>query len=164
MARLQDFPTVAPTSSDKLLVVQSQGQGLVPYGSTIDAKMDKTNPTGTGTFNFNGNEVLSGDLTYNGNVSLSSLLNKYTFNSTSPVVISGLSGYENFIIMGLIAGVGVIDLLVTISSRTLDTPIDLKTGNAWSNSHLTFTYSSTNNTLTISSDSSSNSRITVIRG
>ena len=28
MARLQDFQTVTPTSSDKLLVVQSQGQGL----------------------------------------------------------------------------------------------------------------------------------------
>ena len=33
MARLQDFQTVTPTSSDKLLVVQSQGQGL----STINA-------------------------------------------------------------------------------------------------------------------------------
>lgn len=33
MARLQDFQTVTPTSSDKLLVVQSQGQGL----NTIDA-------------------------------------------------------------------------------------------------------------------------------
>ena len=28
MARLQDFQTVTPTSSDKLLVVQSQGQGI----------------------------------------------------------------------------------------------------------------------------------------
>ena len=50
MARLQDFQTVTPTSSDKLLVVQSQGQGLVPYGS----KLDSANPTGTGSLNLNG--------------------------------------------------------------------------------------------------------------
>lgn len=49
MARLQDFNTVTPTSSDKLLVVQSQGQGLVPYGS----KLDSTNPTGTGKLSLN---------------------------------------------------------------------------------------------------------------
>ena len=49
MARLQDFPTVTPTSSDKLLVVQSQSQGLVPYGS----KLDSANPTGTGTLSMN---------------------------------------------------------------------------------------------------------------
>ena len=49
MARLQDFPTVTPTSSDKLLVVQSQGQGLVPYGS----KLDSANPTGTGKLSLN---------------------------------------------------------------------------------------------------------------
>ena len=49
MARLQDFQTVTPTSSDKLLVVQSQGQGLVPYGS----KLDSANPTGTGALSLN---------------------------------------------------------------------------------------------------------------
>ena len=49
MARLQDFQTVIPTSSDKLLVVQSQGQGLVPYGS----KLDSANPTGTGSLSLN---------------------------------------------------------------------------------------------------------------
>ena len=41
--------TVTPTSSDKLLVVQSQGQGLVPYGS----KLDSANPTGTGSLSLN---------------------------------------------------------------------------------------------------------------
>ena len=49
MARIQDFQTVTPTSSDKLLVVQSQGQGLVPYGS----KLDSDNPTGTGSLSLN---------------------------------------------------------------------------------------------------------------
>ena len=54
--------TVTPTSSDKLLVVQSQGQGLVPYGS----KLDSTNPTGTGTLTMTGNGVFSGGLKING--------------------------------------------------------------------------------------------------
>lgn len=49
MARLQDFQTVTPTASDKLLVVQSQGQGLVSYGS----KLDTANPTGTGSLSLN---------------------------------------------------------------------------------------------------------------
>ena len=49
MARLQDFQTVTPTASDKLLVVQSQGQGLVSYGS----KLDTANPTGTGALSIN---------------------------------------------------------------------------------------------------------------
>lgn len=49
MGRLQDFPTVTPTSSDNLLVVQSTGQGLASVGSTLGTKMDKTNPTGTGS-------------------------------------------------------------------------------------------------------------------
>lgn len=49
MARLQDFQSVTPTSSDNLLVVQSQGQGLVSWGS----KLDSTNPTGTGSLSLN---------------------------------------------------------------------------------------------------------------
>lgn len=53
MARLQDFPSVTPTSSDNLLVVQSQGQGLASIGSTLGAKMDKNNPTGTGSLSLN---------------------------------------------------------------------------------------------------------------
>ncbi len=49
MGRLQDFPAVTPTSSDKILIVQSQGQGLAPH--TI--KMDSANPTGTGSLSLN---------------------------------------------------------------------------------------------------------------
>lgn len=49
MARLQDFPSVTPTSSDKILIVQSQGQGLAPH--TI--KLDSENPTGTGALSMN---------------------------------------------------------------------------------------------------------------
>ena len=286
MARLQDFQTVTPTSSDKLLVVQSQGQGLVPYGS----KLDSANPTGSGslavgynptasgnnstalgasntasgnytfaggysstasgnyshaegngtlatqagafscgratkadgdtsfsmgvgtianhqaqkvfgtyniadtssaqatskgnyieivgngtgdaaanrsnarTLDWNGNETLAGDLTYNGNVSLTRLLNQYYFKSGSPIVISGLSRYETFIVMGFAQGIGIVVIMVTISAGVLDNPINMKTGTAFSNSHLTFTYSSTSNSLTITSDIASESRLTVIRG
>lgn len=53
MARLQDFQNVTPTDSDKLLVVQSQGQGLATFGSTLGAKMNKTNPTGNGSLSLN---------------------------------------------------------------------------------------------------------------
>lgn len=49
MARLQDFQNVTPTSSDKILIVQSQGQGLAPH--TI--KLDSANPTGTGSLSLN---------------------------------------------------------------------------------------------------------------
>ena len=53
MARLQDFPTVTPTASDNILIVQAQGQGLATVGSTLGAKMDKTNPSGTGSLSMN---------------------------------------------------------------------------------------------------------------
>ena len=53
MARLQDFQTVTPSASDNILIVQSQGQGLATVGSTIGAKMDKANPTGTGALSMN---------------------------------------------------------------------------------------------------------------
>lgn len=49
MARLQDFQTVTPTDSDKMLVIQSQGQGLAPWNT----KLNSANPTGTGTFSLN---------------------------------------------------------------------------------------------------------------
>lgn len=53
MARWQDFPTVTPTASDNIPIVQAAGQGLATYGSTIGSKMDKANPTGTGSFSLN---------------------------------------------------------------------------------------------------------------
>lgn len=53
MARLQDFQTVTPSDSDNLLVVQATGQGLATVGSTLGAKMDKANPTGTGSLSLN---------------------------------------------------------------------------------------------------------------
>lgn len=53
MARLQDFQTVTPIDSDNLLVVQATGQGLASVGSTLGAKLDKANPTGTGSLSLN---------------------------------------------------------------------------------------------------------------
>ena len=53
MARLQDFQTVTPSGSDKLLIVQSQGQGLSTLDNVVGVKMDKANPTGTGSLSLN---------------------------------------------------------------------------------------------------------------
>ena len=53
MARLQDFQAVTPSDSDNLLVVQATGQGLATVGSTLGAKMDKSNPSGTGALSLN---------------------------------------------------------------------------------------------------------------
>lgn len=53
MARLQDFQTVIPAATDNILIVQSTGQGLASVGSTLGAKMDTANPTGTGTMSLN---------------------------------------------------------------------------------------------------------------
>lgn len=87
MARLQDFPTVTPTSSDKLLVVQSQGQGLVPYGS----KLDSANPTGTGSLSLNriGNTG-SKSVAIGNNVTAS---NYYSFAEGSSTVASGIASH-----------------------------------------------------------------------
>ena len=42
MARLQDFQTVSPASTDNILIVQPTGQGLATVGSTIGNKAPKT--------------------------------------------------------------------------------------------------------------------------
>ena len=80
MARLQDFQTVTPASTDNLLIVQPTGQGLATVGSTLGAKMDKTNPTGTGTLTMTGAGVFSGDVTITGSKSINAYL---TPSSTS---------------------------------------------------------------------------------
>lgn len=49
MARLQDFNTVTPTASDKILIIQAQGQGLALHS----IKLDSANPTGTGALSLN---------------------------------------------------------------------------------------------------------------
>ena len=46
-------PTVTPSGSDKLLIVQSQGQGLATLDNVVGVKMDKSNPTGTGSLSLN---------------------------------------------------------------------------------------------------------------
>ena len=151
MARLQDFQTVTPTSSDKLLVVQSQGQGLVSYGDTIGAKMDKTNPTGSGTFTFNGNEVLSGDLTFKGNISLNTLTTLLrgmtTFrigggaSKTVTVTADGNSNFS-FLVVGIGRSADINPILMHIggyvtASRSVITNITGKTGLTVDNSSTT---------------------------
>lgn len=55
MARLQDFSTVTPTNNDKLLIVQSQGQGLATLGNVLAGycKQTVTSPIAAGaTYDF----------------------------------------------------------------------------------------------------------------
>lgn len=72
MARLQDFQSVTPSSSDNLLIVQPTGQGLAPFGSTIGNKAPKTDLAAisiTGTTNNTGSTIGSGIVFYlNGNL------------------------------------------------------------------------------------------------
>lgn len=83
MARLQDFQTVTPSGSDKLLIVQSQGQGLSTLDNVVGVKMDKANPTGTG------NLTMSGDVIYNGNHSVTDLENRIKWLDIQSKVRSG---------------------------------------------------------------------------
>ena len=76
MARLQDFQTVTPSGSDKLLIVQSQGQGLSTLDAVVGVKMNKSNPTGTGTLTMTGSGTFSGDLTIMGNKSLNNAISR----------------------------------------------------------------------------------------
>lgn len=55
MSRLQDFNAVTPTDNDKLLIVQSQGQGLATLGNVLSGycKQTVTSPIAAGaTFDF----------------------------------------------------------------------------------------------------------------
>ena len=156
MARLQDFQTVTPTSSDKLLVVQSQGQGLVPYGS----KLDSANPTGTG------NLTMSGDVIINGNKSVGNILQYFghiTFNSSNPAIISKLSsGYGIYIVFGVFAGVSSKTLQIMIGNNAIGSIVDLSTGQAWSSTAYTFSYSSSTG-LKIETTVSAASEITFMK-
>lgn len=97
MARLQDFPTVTPTSSDNLLIVQSQGQGLVSYGNSIGSKMDKTNPTGTGMLTMTGSGVFSGGLQINGSDDVvSTVYSHYNWANTHTFKVSKPATYLLF--------------------------------------------------------------------
>ena len=283
MARLQDFPSVTPTSSDKILIVQSQGQGLAPH--TI--KMDSANPTGSGalslnrkanttvgtnsvavgiattasgsgsfaegnstvasgirahaegevttasgytahaegtgttasgnyshaegentianhraqhvfgqnnvadgnesanvrgnyveivgngtsdsarsnarTLDWNGNEVLAGDLTIKGNMSVENAIGgikRYELNTTHPIVIP-TGSYSAFLILGFAQGVGVVNVLLKNNNNTI-AAYDFLSGNAFSSTYLTFTLS--NGQLTIGSSQASYSYLTVIGG
>ena len=156
MARLQDFNTVTPTSSDKLLVVQSQGQGLVPYGS----KLDSANPTGTG------NLTMSGDVIINGSTSVGSILQYIghtTFNSSTPAILSKLaSGYGIYIVFGVFAGVSLKTLQITIGNNSIGSVLDMTTGSAWSSPSYTFSYSSSTG-LKIETSVNAASEITFIK-
>lgn len=92
MARVQDFPTVTPTDSDNLLVVQATGQGLATVGSTLGVKAPKTDLASisiTGTTNNTGAIIKQGTFFYlNG-----SLVRSKTDIATGATLTSG-TNYE----------------------------------------------------------------------
>ena len=67
MARLQDFQSVSPSSSDNLLIVQATGQGLASFGSTIGNKAPKSDlasPSITGSTNNTGSTIKASTFFY----------------------------------------------------------------------------------------------------
>lgn len=72
MARLQDFQTVTPASTDNILIVQPTGQGLATFGSTIGSKASKSDIASisiTGSTNNTGLTIKQGTYFYlNGNI------------------------------------------------------------------------------------------------
>ena len=67
MARLQDFQSVTPSSSDNLLIVQPTGQGLAQFGSTIGNKSLKSElagPSITGSTNNTGSTIAKNQFFY----------------------------------------------------------------------------------------------------
>ena len=85
-------------------------------------------------------------------------------SSSSPASIkspTASGSYAAFIVMGFAQGIGSVMLGIKCSGSTFSV-VDLTTGNAFSNSYLTFSYAPTTAILTINSSISSNSSLTVI--
>ena len=123
MARLQDFQTVTPTSSDKLHVVQSQGQCLVPYGS----KLDSANPTGTGTLTMTGSGLFSGDLTIMGNKSVNDAITVATPTNITLTLQSGINLSIESMTVKRISKLNIINLTL-LTSATLNASTEIFVG------------------------------------
>ena len=120
-----------------------------------------SNRSNARTLDWSGNEVLAGDLTYKNNVSLASMLMSYSLSSSSSVTLTDVR-YTSLIILGFAQGIGDVAILLTVGSGSITSTINMKTGAAFSSSHLTFSLSG--QTLTISSDVAQASILTIIRG
>lgn len=124
MARLQDFQTVTPTSSDKLLVVQSQGQGLVPYGDAILNKAPKTDLAArsiTGSTN-TGAEITAGTFFY-----LNGALVRAKRNIANGDTLTSGTNYETVTDGGL-NDLSVNELVLDSSVMTFDNGVSLYSG------------------------------------
>ena len=144
-----------------------------PSSATVSQKGTYVEIVGNGTANvpknartldWNGNETLAGDLTINSNQSMSvvtSAIYSYRFNNSANVEISAFE-YSSFIILGYAQGVGSVAILITINNGTIQNIINMKDGNSFSSSDLTFTYA--NSKLVITSTKAAYSTLTVIKG
>lgn len=99
MARLQDFQSVTPSSSDNLLIVQPTGQGLAPFGSTIGNKAPKSDlagPSITGSTNNTGSTISAGTFFY-----LNGSLVRAKSNIANGATLTANTNYETITAGGL---------------------------------------------------------------
>ena len=117
MARLQDFQSVTPASSDNLLIVQATGQGLVNYGSTIGNKAPKSDLASIsiiGNTNNTGSTIKAGTFFY-----LNGSLVRAKTDISNGATLTSESNYEEVTDGGLNKMKSVLDNVFGIYSYTL---------------------------------------------
>lgn len=139
----------------------ADGTAKGAYIEIVGKGSNDANRSNARTLDWSGNETLAGNLTYNGDVSLSRLLNAYSFSSASALNVN-VGRYCSIIILGFAQSIGAVAILLTITGSSITSIINMQTGAAWSNQYLTFSLS--NNVLTVTSNSKSISNLTFIYG
>lgn len=96
--------------------------------------------------------------------SLNKMCKRVTASSSAPAKVpcAGTANYATFTVSGLAQGIGSVLLAVVVSGGSIQKVRDLTTNTDFSNSNLTFSYSS--GELTISSTNASDSLFTVVCG
>lgn len=145
-------------------IADTQGADANTKGAYIEIVgkgSNDANRSNARTLDWSGNEVLAGNLTYNGNVSLSRLLNSYSFSSASALNIN-VGRYCTLFIFGFAQGIGAVAVMLMVTGSSIASITNMLTGAAWTNTNLAFSLS--NNVLTITSVSTSVSNLTIIYG
>lgn len=109
MARLQDFQTVSPASTDNIIIVQPTGQGLATVGSTIGNKAPKTDLASisiTGSTNNTGSTIGAGTFFY-----LNGSLVRAKTNIANGATLTVNTNYETVTAGGLNRLYSVVDTL-----------------------------------------------------
>jgi hypothetical protein len=90
-----------------------------------------------------------------------SIITNYILNSSNPVSVTGIGGYAVLLVIGFAQGIGSVSLILTITNNAL-TVVNMKDGTTFSNSNLTFSYSSSTHIVTITSPNASISQLVII--